>query len=61
MQADGELDVLDVLRLLPVHEVAEIVDEVGLLEVAALGQEVQVVGVAQALNKLQLDLVKKML
>ena len=61
MQADGELDVLDVLRLLPVHEVAEIVDEVGLLKVAALGQEVQVVGVAQALNKLQLDLVKKML
>ena len=56
VKADGELDVLDVLRLLPVHQVAQVVDEIGLLEVAALGQEVKVVGVTQALHKLELDL-----
>ncbi len=41
---------------LPVLQVAEVVDEGGLLEVTALCQEVEVVWVPQALNELQLSL-----
>ena len=37
-------------------QVGEVVDELGVPEVAALRQEVEVVWVAQALHELQLDL-----
>ena len=56
VETDRVLDVGHVGRLLPVHQVGEIVDEAGVLHVSSLGQEVKVVGVGEGLNKLQLHL-----
>ena len=56
VQAQRVLDEPDVGGLLPVLQVGQVVDELGVPEVAALRQEVEVVGVAQALHELQLDL-----
>jgi len=58
VQADWVFDVSDVLGAPPVLQVGEVVDEIAraLLEEAPLSQEVQIVGVSQALNELQLNL-----
>ena len=56
MEAERVLDEADVGGPLPVLQVGEVVDELGVPEVAALRQEVEVVGVAEALHELQLDL-----
>ena len=56
VETDGVLDVGHVGRLLPVHQVGEIVDEGGLLHVSSLSQEVKVVWVCERLDELQLDL-----
>jgi hypothetical protein len=50
---------LDILWLLPVLEILEVVDKAGILHVSPLGQEVQVVWVPQALDKLHFHLSKK--
>ena len=56
VEAERVLDEADVGGPLPVLQVGEVVDELGVPEVAALRQEVEVVGVAKALHELQLDL-----
>ena len=56
VETDGVLDVGHVGRLLPVHQVGEIVDEAGILHVSSLSQEVKVVRVGEGLDKLQLHL-----
>ena len=57
MKTERILQELDVSRLSPVAvEIAEIVDEAAVLEVAALGQEVQVIRIGQTLNELEFDL-----
>ena len=56
VEAERVLDEADVGGPLPVLQVGEVVDELGVPEVAALRQKVEVVGVAQALHELQLDL-----
>ena len=56
VQAQRVLDEPDVGGPLPVLQVGQVVDKLGVPEVAALGKEVEVVGVAQALHELQLDL-----
>jgi hypothetical protein len=56
VQAHRILNVADILRLLPVLQVGQVVDEVVFFEEATLSQEVEIVGIAQTLNKLKLNL-----
>lgn len=56
VETNWKLDELDVLGLLPVQQVLEVVNKGWVLEVASLGQEVQVIRIAKTLNKFQLNL-----
>ena len=50
------VNLLYILRLLPVLEVFDVIDKVWILDVAPLGQEMDIVRVPQALHKFQLNL-----
>jgi hypothetical protein len=52
----GRWYLLDILWLLPVLEILEVVDKAGILHIAPLCQEVEIVRVAQALHKLHFHL-----
>lgn len=56
VQAVRVLEELGVLGLLPVQQVLQVVDEGPLPQEASLSQEVEVVGVGQTLDELQLRL-----
>ena len=56
MEADREFYELDVLGFLPVFQVLQIVYKARIFEVASLGEKVKIVRVAEALDKLQLNL-----
>lgn len=56
IQTLGILDERGILLVRPVEKVFQVVDKVGMFEVASLRQKVQVVWVGQALNEFQLDL-----
>lgn len=61
VQAHGILEILGVLRLFPVEQVVQVVDERFILQIATLGEEIQVVGIGKTLHKLELNLEAKAL
>ena len=59
MKANWIFDKLNVGGLLPVLQVLEVIDEIGLLKVAALCQKIQIIWVPKTLHKFQLCLEPK--
>ena len=56
MKTHRIFDEFDVCRFLPILQVLEIVNKIGLLEVATLSQEVEIIRVAQTLHEFQFSL-----
>ena len=59
MKTHRIFDKFDVCRFLPILQILEIVNKIGLLEVATLCQEVEIIGVAQTLHEFHFSLESK--
>ena len=56
VQADGVLQVVNICRLLPVHQVPQVVDKTLILHEASLSKEVEIIWIGKTLYKLHLHL-----